>query len=137
MRVRLLVVLSLLVLFVAGCGTVQPLQDLESQKNPERIAILTGIAAFPTVTGTATVSSGSNKGPMFQGRIKGATTLVGQILGVYVDTKLVTSMTIVTGGDGAFKIFGAPVQITEFFGTPLISLKTSTGVLVASGIMNF
>ena len=59
MKTRLFALISLLVLFIAGCGVQAP-QELESQKVPVRLAVLRGSAAYPAANGKATYKVDNN-----------------------------------------------------------------------------
>ncbi len=137
MKARLFALVSLLVLFIAGCGTVQTPQDLESQKVAVRLATLSGSAAYPAANGKATYKVDNNGIREFEAEIEDvARALRGKTLNVYVGTAKVGTMTINTLGDGRLSLVGAKAPVIAASAKPLISVRTATGALVASGVMN-
>jgi hypothetical protein len=136
MKTRLLVLVSLLLLLVAGCGVQPAPQELESQKVPVRLAILKGRAIYPAVKGKATYKVDNNGIREFQAEIENALALKGKVLNVFVNTTKVGTMTINTLGKGTLRLVGARAPSISASTKPTIRVRTSTGVLVASGIMN-
>jgi hypothetical protein len=136
MKTRLFALVSLLVLFIAGCGTVQTPQELESQKVAVRLATLSGSAAYPAVNGKATYKVDNNGIREFEAELQDARALAGKTLNVYVGAAKVGTMTINTLGDGRLDLVGAKAPIIAASAKPLISVRTATGALVASGVMN-
>ena len=135
MKTRLLVLVSLLLLFVAGCSTQAP-QELDAQKVPVRLAVLKGSAAYPAVNGKATYKVDNNGIREFQAELKDALTLKGKTLSVFVNATKVGSMTINTFGDGRLSLVGAAAPRIASSSNPTIRVRTATGALVASGVMN-
>jgi hypothetical protein len=136
MKARLFALISLLVLFVAGCGVQPTPQELESQKVAVRLATLSGSAAFPAVKGKATYKVDNNGIREFQAGIENALALKGKILNVFVNTTKVGTMTINTLGVGNLRLVGAAAPVIASSSNPTIRVRTATGALVASGIMN-
>ena len=135
MKTRLLVLVSLLLLFVAGCSTQIP-QELDAQKVPVRLAILKGSIAYPAVNGKATYKVDNNGIREFQAELEDALTLKGKTLGVFVNATKVGSMTINALGDGRLSLVGAAAPTIASTSNPTIRVRTATGALVASGVMN-
>jgi hypothetical protein len=135
MKTRLLVLVSLVLLFVAGCTTHVP-QELESQKVPKRLAVLTGSAAYPLVNGKATYKVDNNGIRQFQAELEDARALRGQTLSVFVNAAKVGTMTINAFGDGRLSLVGAAAPSIAPTSTPIIRVRTAKGALVASGVMN-
>jgi hypothetical protein len=135
MKTRLMVLVSMLLLFVAGCSTQVP-QELESQKVPKRLAVLTGSPAYPSVKGKATYKVDNNGIKEFESEIQNALTLKGKVLGVYVNTTKVGSITVSALGAGSLRLVGAAAPTIASSVNPTIRVRTSTGALVASGVMN-
>jgi hypothetical protein len=136
MKTRLFVLVSLLVLFIAGCGVQPAPQELESQKVTKRLAVLSGSVAYPRVNGKATYKVDNNGIREFEAELEDALTLKGKVLGVYVNTARVGSMTINALGDGRLNLVGASAPVISSSTNPTIRVRTSTGALVASGVMN-
>jgi hypothetical protein len=135
MKARLFVIVSLFVLFMAGCGVQGP-QDLEAQKVAVRLATLSGSAAYPAVKGKATYKVDNNGIREFQAELENALKLKGKVLGVYVNTTKVGSITVNTLGAGSLRLVGARAPVISSGTNPTIRVRTSTGALVASGVMN-
>jgi hypothetical protein len=136
MKARLFALVSLLVLFVAGCGTVQTPQELEAQKVSVRLATLSGSVAYPTVKGKATYKVDNNGLREFQAEIENALMLKGKVLGVYIGTLKVGSLTVTTLGAGSLRLVGSRAPVIAASAKPTISVKTAAGATVASGVMN-
>jgi hypothetical protein len=135
MKTRLLVLISLLLLLVAGCS-VQPARQLESQKVPVRLALLKGSVTYPVVKGTATYKVDNNGIREFQAVVENALVLKGKTVSVFVGTRNVGSMTINALGRGVLRLVGLAAPVINPNTTPVIRVRTPTGVLVASGVMN-
>lgn len=136
MKTRLLVLVSLLVLFIAGCGVQQAPQDLEAQKVTVRLATLTGSASYPGVSGKATYKVDNNGIREFQAELEDALALKGKVLNVFVAATKVGTMRVNALGDGRLSLVGSTAPVIAASSRPRISVKTSAGVTVASGIMN-
>jgi hypothetical protein len=135
MKTRLFIIVSLFVLFMAGCGVQGP-QELESQKVAKRLAVLSSSATYPAVKGKATYKVDNNGIREFEAEVQNALALKGKVLSVYVNTTKVGSMTINTLGAGSLSRVGAPAPVISASSNPTIRVRTSTGALVASGVMN-
>jgi uncharacterized protein YcfL len=135
MKTRLLVLVSLLLLFVAGCSTQGP-QELESQAVPVRLAVLKGSTVYPAVTGKATYKVDNNGIREFQTEISNALVLKGQTLSVFVDATKVGTMRVTLLGKARLSLVGAAAPVIALTVNPTIRVKTATGVLVARGVMN-
>jgi hypothetical protein len=136
MKTRLFALVSLLVLFIAGCG-VQPVpQELESLKVTVRLATLSGSAAYPAVNGKATYKVDNNGIREFQAELQDALALKGKTLNVFVNAAKVGTMRINALGNGRLSLVGASAPVIRASTNPTIRVRTSTGVLVASGVMN-
>jgi hypothetical protein len=136
MKTRLFAFVSLLVLFIAGCGVQQVPQELETQKVVVRLATLSGSAAYRAVNGKATYKVDNNGIREFQAELEDARTLKGKVLNVFVGAAKVGTMTINTLGDGRLSLVGASAPVIRASSNPTIRVRTSTGALVASGVMN-
>jgi hypothetical protein len=136
MKTRLFALVSLLVLFIAGCGVQPAPQELDAQKVAVRLAVLSGSAAYPAVNGKATYKVDNNGIREFQAELEDARALKSKVLSVYVNTTKVGSMTINALGDGRLSLVGASAPVISASSNPAIRVRTSTGVLVASGVMN-
>jgi uncharacterized surface anchored protein len=136
MKTRLFALVSLLVLFIAGCGVQQVPQELQSQKVAVRLATLSGSATYPAVKGKATYKV-DNKGiKEFQTELENALALKGKVLGVYLNTTKVGAMTVNTLGAGSLRLVGASAPTIAASSKPTIRVRTATGALVGSGIIN-
>jgi hypothetical protein len=71
----------------------------------------------------------------FQAELEDARALAGKTLSVFVGTSKVGTMKIDALGDGRLSLVGAAPVIAPT-ATPTIRVGTSTGALVASGMMN-
>lgn len=137
MKTRLFALVSLLVLFIAGCGVQQaPQQELESQAVPVRLAILTGSATYPTANGKATYKVDNNGIREFGTEIEDVLALAGRRVNVFVGATKVGSMRLNALGDGNLDLVGAAAPVIRPTSTPVIRVRTLGGVLVASGRMN-
>jgi hypothetical protein len=136
MKARLFVLVSLLVLLIAGCGVQQIPQDLESLKVTVRLATLTGSATYPTANGKATYKVDNNGIREFQAELEDALTLRGKVLSIYVGAAKVGTMRMNALGDGRLELVGAAAPVIRVSSTPTIRVRTAAGALVASGIMN-
>jgi hypothetical protein len=136
MKVRLLALISILVLLIAGCGTQLP-QALETQKVPVRLAVLKGSSTYPTVNGKATYKVDNNGIREFQVEIEDAPhSIRGTTVNVFVGTTKAGSMTINSLGDARLRKVGSSAPVISSSSTPTIRVRTAAGVLVASGVMN-
>lgn len=136
MKTRLLAFASLLLLFIAGCGVQQAPQELESLKVTVRLATLSGSATYPTANGKATYKVDNNGIREFQAELEDALTLKGKVLSVYVGAAKVGTMRINALGDGRLELVGTAAPVIRASSTPTIRVRTATGALVASGVMN-
>jgi hypothetical protein len=136
MKARLFALVSLLVLFIAGCGVQQTPQELESLKVTVRLATLSGSAAYPTANGKATYKVDNNGIREFQAELEDARTLRGKTLSLYVGTVKIGTMRINALGDGRLELVGATAPVIRASSTPTIRVRTAAGALVASGVMN-
>jgi hypothetical protein len=136
MKLRLVSLVSVLLLFVAGCGT-QPTTDvLESLDVPVRLAVLKGTRAYPAANGKATYKVDNNGRREFEAEIEDVRALAGTTVDVFVNAKKVASITLDAIGDGEVELRGAAAPVIRDTATPTIRIKTPTGVVVASGLMN-
>lgn len=136
MKARLVVLMSLIALFVAGCGTVQSPQELGAQKVAVRLATLTGSVAYPSANGKATYKVDNNGIRQFEAELEDARALAGKTLNVFVGVTKVGTMTLNAFGDGSLRLTGARAPVIASSAKPRISIKTAAGASVASGIMN-
>jgi hypothetical protein len=136
MKMRLFTLVSLLVLVIAGCDSQQAPQQLMSQKVAVRLATLSGSASYPSIKGKATYKVDNNGIREFETGIENALALKGRVLGVYVNSAKVGSMTINTLGVGKLRLVGSTAPAIAASSTPTIRIRTSAGALVASGVMN-
>lgn len=136
MKIRLFALISLIVLFIAGCGVQQVPQELGSLKVTVRLATLSGSATHPTANGKATYKVDNNGIREFQAELEDARTLRGKTLSVYVGVANVGTMRINALGDGRLELVGTSAPVIRASSTPTIRVRTAAGVLVASGVMN-
>lgn len=137
MKARLFTLVSLLVLFIAGCGVQQAPQEIDAQKVSVRLAVLQGSAAYPAANGKATYKVDNNGIREFEVELEDvARALRGKILNVFVNTTKVGTMTINTLGDGRLDLIGSRAPVIAASAKPTISVKTAAGTTVASGVMN-
>lgn len=136
MKTRLFALISLLVLVIAGCGVQPAPQELESLKVTTRLAVLTGSATYPTANGKATYKVDNNGIREFGAEIQDVLALAGRSVNVFVGATKVGSMRLNALGDGNLDLVGAAAPVIRPTSTPVIRVRTLSGVLVASGVMN-
>jgi hypothetical protein len=135
MKARLVMVISLVTVLLAACGTQVP-QELEAQKVAVRLATLTGSAAYPAANGKATYKVDNNGVRQFEAELEDARALRGATLSVFVGTNKVGSLTLNAFGDGSLRLTGSRAPAIAASAQPRISVKTAAGATVASGVMN-
>ncbi len=136
MKTKLFGLLSLLVLFLASCSTQSLPVELSTLKVSVRLASLSGSSSYPSASGKATYKVDKNGIREFQAELQGVLSLKGKTLDVFVGSKKVGTMRINSLGKGRLSLVGSAAPIISDALTPLISIKTSTSILVASGRMN-
>jgi hypothetical protein len=136
MKTHIVVLFSLFVLFVAGCGTVQPPRDLEAQKVAVRLVTLSASSAYPAAKGKATYKVDNNGIRQFEAEIENILSLKGKVVGVYLGVTKVGAITVNALGESSLRLVGAAAPVIAASSQPRISIKTAAGVTVASGIMN-
>lgn len=136
MKARLVILMVLIALFVAGCGTVQLTEELSAEKVTVRLATLTGSAAYQLANGKATYKVDNNGIRQFEAELEDAYTLRGKTLNVFVGSSKVGTLTINAFGDGSLRLTGARAPVITTSAQPRISVRTSAGASVATGIMN-
>lgn len=136
MKTRLFTLVSLLVLFIAGCGVQQAPQELESLKVVKRLAVLSGSSGYPAANGKATYKVDNNGIKEFDAEIEDARVLAGKSVNVFVGTTKVGSIKLNAFGDGSLTLVGAAAPTIASSSQPVIRVRALTGVVVASGTMN-
>lgn len=136
MKLRLVALVSMLVLFIAGCGTQPTTETIDSLGVPVRLAVLKGTRAYPAANGKATYKVDNNGIREFEAEIEDVRALAGTTVDVFVNAKKVASITLDAIGDGEVELRGAAAPIIRDTATPVIRIKTATGVIVAAGVMN-
>ena len=133
MKTRLFALLSMLVLFVAGCGTQSVPQDIDTLKGTVITTPLTGSSAYPAVNGKAKYKvDGSTR--EFQVEIEDAKVLAGKVLGVYSNSTLVGRMRVSALGTARLTRSTERGQTVPFISSgTVIRVRTGTGALVVSG----
>lgn len=141
MKVRLVGVIAVLVLFIAGCGVQIPPQEIEALKGTIIETILGGSPAYPFTTGKAKYKVDGTERE-FQVEIEavcyynscGPTPLFGTVVRVYADGVLVGNMRVSALGTARLNRNTDRGQVVPNIAVgSLVEVKTRTGVLVASG----
>jgi hypothetical protein len=135
MKIRLVALVGIFLLLLAGCGT-QPIEEIDSLGVPVRLAVLKGTRAYPVANGKATYKVDNNGRREFEAEIEDVRALAGTTVDVFVNAKKVGSITLDIIGDGELELRGAAAPVIRDSATPVIRVKTAIGVVVASGVMN-